>query len=74
MKKLFLFPLLLLLGFVPGTQAYGPDGHKIIGAIADQKLANTPTGARVPQLLDGLHPGRSGAHGGHDQAMGQAGD
>lgn len=53
MKKLFLFPPLLLLGFVPGTQAYGPDGHKIIGAIADQKLANSPTGARVSQLLDG---------------------
>jgi hypothetical protein len=53
MKKLVVFPLLLLLAFVYQTQAYGPDGHKIIGAIADQKLANTPTGARVSQLLDG---------------------
>ncbi len=34
--------------------AYGPDGHHIIGAIADEKLANTPTGQKVAQLLDGM--------------------
>jgi hypothetical protein len=53
MKKFFVFPLLFLLALVHQTQVYGPDGHKIIGANADQKLANTPTGARVSQLLDG---------------------
>src|SRR5437868_11809887 len=33
---------------------YGPVGHEIIGAIADQKLAKTPTGEKVAALLDGL--------------------
>src|SRR6266496_3561102 len=34
--------------------AYGPTGHEIIGAIADERLANTPTAAKVYALLDGL--------------------
>jgi S1/P1 Nuclease len=34
--------------------AYGPLGHKIVGAIADERLANTPTAAKVSALLDGL--------------------
>jgi hypothetical protein len=42
-----LFPLAL------STWAYGPEGHKIIGGIADRRLANTPAGARVTALLDG---------------------
>ena len=33
---------------------YGPVGHEIIGAIADQKLANTPAGEKVAALLDGM--------------------
>lgn len=33
---------------------YGPIGHQIVGAIADKKLAHTPTGARVAELLDGI--------------------
>jgi hypothetical protein len=33
---------------------YGPAGHALVGAIADEKLAGTPAGARVTQLLDGL--------------------
>ena len=33
---------------------YGPVGHQIIGAIADQKLAKTPVAAKVATLLDGL--------------------
>ncbi|MBA3650741.1 MAG: hypothetical protein H0W66_04480 [Chthoniobacterales bacterium] len=53
MKKLFLCLLLLASGLAHSARAYGPDGHKIIGAIADQKLAGTPAGARVTQLLDG---------------------
>ena len=53
MKKLFVFFLLALLLPLDLAHAYGPDGHKIIGAIADQRLANTPTGARVAELLDG---------------------
>ncbi len=51
-KPLF---LLLILAFAgrADLEAYGPDGHKIIGAIADQKLSGTPAGARVTELLDG---------------------
>src|SRR5438045_8141245 len=33
---------------------YGPLGHEIVGAIADERLANTPTAAKVYALLDGL--------------------
>jgi S1/P1 Nuclease len=36
------------------AQAYGPLGHEIVGAIADERLANTPTAPRVRALLDGL--------------------
>jgi hypothetical protein len=34
--------------------AYGPPGHEIAGGIADQRLANTPTGAKVAALIDGI--------------------
>lgn len=34
--------------------AYGPLGHEIVGAIADERLANTPTATKVYALLDGL--------------------
>ena len=53
MKRLSAIALLLSLVFARQAVAYGPDGHKIIGAIADQKLAHTPTGAKVTELLDG---------------------
>ncbi|HEY1584013.1 MAG TPA: S1/P1 nuclease [Chthoniobacterales bacterium] len=53
MKRLSAFVLFLSLALGSRSLAYGPDGHKIIGAIADQRLAQTPTGARVAQLLDG---------------------
>jgi len=33
---------------------YGPIGHQIIGAIADARLANTPEGAKITELLDGM--------------------
>lgn len=36
------------------TFAYGPVGHEIIGAIADEKLAHTPTGDKIAALLDGM--------------------
>ena len=34
--------------------AYAPLGHQIVGAIADERLANTPTAAKVNALLNGL--------------------
>ena len=36
------------------TFAYGPVGHEIVGAIADERLANTAEAAKVSALLDGL--------------------
>ena len=47
-----LFFLALLGGNI--ALGYGPVGHEIIGAIADQKLANTPAGEKVAALLDGM--------------------
>src|SRR5947208_12507390 len=38
----------------PTAQAYGPLGHEIVGAIADERLANTPTAAKIDTLLGGL--------------------
>src|SRR6266550_2171893 len=36
------------------SSAYGPLGHEIVGAIADERLANTPTGQEVSALLAGI--------------------
>jgi S1/P1 Nuclease len=46
--------LLLTLFGAKVAFAYGPVGHEIIGAIADEKLAHTPTGEKVAALLDGI--------------------
>ncbi len=45
---------LFLFCFCGAAFAYGPVGHEIVGGIADQRLANTPTGAKVAALIDGL--------------------
>jgi hypothetical protein len=57
--KPFARPLLSLailgaLQFPTSLLAYGPLGHQIVGAIADERLANTPTTTKVRALLDGL--------------------
>jgi hypothetical protein len=44
-----------VVAFPASILAYGPLGHEIVGAIADQRLANTPTAAKVYALLDGLN-------------------
>jgi S1/P1 Nuclease len=44
----------LTLQFSTTTRAYGPLGHEIVGGIADERLANTPTAAKVRALLDGF--------------------
>lgn len=36
------------------AQAYGPVGHQMVGAIADEKLKGTPVGKKVAEMLDGL--------------------
>lgn len=54
MVKYFLIGL-ISLGWLAGqTWAYGPDGHRIVGAIADERLIDTPTGEKIRVLLDGI--------------------
>src|SRR5215510_11375228 len=43
-----------ITAFRASTFAYAPLGHQIVGAIADERLANTPAAAKVHALLDGL--------------------
>ncbi len=51
--RIFLVAVLLVAPLCR-ADAYGPIGHQIVGAIADTRLANTPTGAKVTALLDGF--------------------
>jgi hypothetical protein len=44
----------LALTLAPSLLAYGPDGHEIVGAIADELLATKPAGAQITALIDGL--------------------
>ena len=49
-----LLTIFLTVRFAIAAHAYGPLGHEIVGAIADERLANTSTAAKVYTLLDGL--------------------
>ena len=46
--------IFLTVRFGIAAHAYGPLGHEIVGAIADERLAKTPTAAKIRALLDGL--------------------
>ena len=46
--------VLAVVAFRASILAYGPLGHQIVGAIADERLANTPTAAKLYALLDGI--------------------
>jgi hypothetical protein len=46
--------LFSMIGCVRVAVGYGSIGHQIVGAIADQRLAKTPAGAKVSALLDGI--------------------
>ena len=52
--------LALLLGisitleFAAQAHAYAPLGHEIVGAIADERLANTPTAVKIRALVGNL--------------------
>jgi hypothetical protein len=46
--------LALLLSFAAPAQAFGPEGHKTVGAIADRLLAGTRAAAQVQALLGGI--------------------
>src|SRR3954471_6720540 len=52
-SRLLLLPLFFLL-LSRHAFAYGPVGHQIVGAIADERLARTPAGAKVRAVLDGF--------------------
>ena len=43
-----------VVAFRTSILGYAPLGHEIVGAIADERLANTPTATKVYALLDGL--------------------
>ncbi len=43
-----------MIACVSSSFAYGPLGHEIVGAIADRKLAGTPTAEKIKVLLDGI--------------------
>jgi len=49
-----LLTILLTVRFATVVQAYGPLGHEIVGAVADERLANTPTSTKIRALLDGF--------------------
>ena len=53
-RCVILAAILLTAGFFPRLQAYAPLGHEIVGAIADERLANTPTAAKISVLIDGM--------------------
>jgi hypothetical protein len=47
--------ILFCIGFWANVAlGYGPIGHQIIGAVADEKLAGSETGKKVAALLDGM--------------------
>ena len=57
MKRLpryLLLPVILGALRFPAAQAYGPLGHEIVGAIADERLANTPVATKIHALLGRL--------------------
>jgi hypothetical protein len=45
---------LIALQFTATAQAYGPLGHEIVGAIANERLSGTSTAAKISLLLDGI--------------------
>ena len=54
MKK-FIVVLLMALLLAGSAFAYGPQGHGLVGAIADRRLAkNKPVADQIKEILDGL--------------------
>jgi hypothetical protein len=43
-----------VLAFPATAVGFGALGHQIVGAIADERLANSPTGEKIKHLLDGI--------------------
>jgi len=54
LRRSLLLAILITVGFTITAEAYGPLGHEIVGAIADERLAGTPTATKIAALLDRL--------------------
>jgi S1/P1 Nuclease len=52
--RALLLGISIALGLAAQAHAYAPLGHQIVGAIADERLANTPTAAKIRALIGGL--------------------
>ncbi len=46
--------VVLFLAGAGAALAYGPEGHRMVGAIADECLTKEPAAAKIRELLDGL--------------------
>jgi hypothetical protein len=53
-RRSLLLAISAILSSTTAAQAYGPLGHEIVGAIADERLAGTPMAAKIVVLLDGF--------------------
>src|SRR6266576_1631704 len=53
-RRSLLLAISAILSSTTAAQAYGPLEHEIVGAIADERLAGTPTAAKIAVLLDGF--------------------
>jgi len=53
-RRALLLTVSISVQLATAARAYGPLGHEIVGGIADERLANTPTATKVRMLLDGL--------------------
>src|SRR5207249_674694 len=53
-RRALLLTIFISVQLATAVEAYGPLGHEIVGGIADERLANTPTAMKVRTLLDGL--------------------
>src|SRR6476620_11802191 len=54
LRRSLLLAILITVRFTITAEAYGPLGHEIVGAIADERLAGTPTATKIAALLDRL--------------------
>src|SRR5213594_443208 len=53
-RRSLLLAISSILWSTTAVQAYGPLGHEIVGAIADERLAGTPMAAKIAVILDGF--------------------
>jgi hypothetical protein len=54
LKAVVLAFFIAVVSLPPRSFGYGAIGHQIVGAIADQRLAGTPTGKKIAVMLDGF--------------------